>query len=387
MEQFVTSDFKLGIIAGGQLGKMLIQAASKWDVTTFVLDPDADCPSSSICNQFVEGDFKDFETVYNFGQLVDLLTYEVESINVEALQKLKQEGKRIYPDPDALTIIQDKGLQKAFYRDHNIASAEFELYNSKEDIIAALDNGIIEAPFVQKARKGGYDGRGVAVINTKEDTHKLLDCPSVVERKIDFSKELAVIVNQNTSGDIACFPAVEMEFNPNTNLVEKLICPAFIDEEIKEKATALAKQVIKSYDLYGTLAVELFLDKHNKLWVNEVAPRPHNSGHHTIESVFTSQYEQHLRSILDFPLGSTQLKIPSSMINLLGEPGHEGPVKYEGLEESMAIEGVNVHLYGKKQTRPHRKMGHVTVISSTIEEAMQKADQVMRTLKVKAWKK
>jgi len=384
MEQLVTSDFKLGIIAGGQLGKMLVLAASNWDVKTFILDTDGHCPASTCCTQFVKGNQLDYDAVIRFGGMVDMITFEIENINIEALQKLKAEGKKIFPDPDALAIIQDKGLQKEFYQNNKIPSPQFFLFKNKAEIIAASEAGAITFPFVQKLRKGGYDGKGVAIIHSLNDLKNLLEGASLVEKLVEIQTEISVIVARNRKGEIKCFPVVEMEFN-EANLVEKLICPSSLEENILQQANEIATQLIASFNLCGILAVEMFVDKNNVVWVNEIAPRPHNSGHHTIESVITSQYEQLLRAIFNFPLGSTQLKMPSVMINLLGEPNYEGPVKYEGLTDCLGIEGVKIHLYGKKITKPYRKMGHITILASSIEEAKNKAGIVKQKLKVKSW--
>ena len=384
MEQLVTSDFKLGIIAGGQLGKMLVLAASNWDVKTFILDTDEHCPASTCCSGFVKGNQLDYDDVLRFGRMVDMITFEIENVNIEALRKLKAEGKKIFPDPEAMAVIQDKGLQKEFYQIHKIPSPEFFLFKNKNEIISASESGMLAFPFVQKLRKGGYDGKGVSIINSQNNLKNLLEGASIVEKLIEIKTEISVIVARNQKGEIKCFPAVEMEFN-EVNLVEKLICPSSLNEDILRHANELATQIISAFKLSGLLAVEMFLDKNNVIWVNEIAPRPHNSGHHTIESVITSQYEQLLRAIFNFPLGSTRLKIPSVMINLLGEPNNEGAVKYEGLTECMGIEGVKIHLYGKKQTKPFRKMGHVTVLAASVEEAKMKASLVKQKLKVKAW--
>jgi 5-(carboxyamino)imidazole ribonucleotide synthase len=384
MEQLVTSDFKLGIIAGGQLGKMLVLAASNWDVKTFILDSDDHCPASTCCTGFVKGNQLDFDSVIRFGGMVDMITFEIENVNIEALQKLKAEGKKIFPDPDALAIIQDKGLQKEFYQKNNIPSPQFSLFKNKNEIITVAQNGDLTFPFVQKLRKGGYDGKGVVIINSKADFENLLEGASLVEDQVEIQTEISVIVARNNKGEIKCFPVVEMEFN-EANLVEKLICPSSLDEKIIQQANEIAIEIINSFKLCGLLAVEMFVDKNNLVWVNEIAPRPHNSGHHTIESVITSQYEQLLRAIFNFPLGSTQIKMPSVMINLLGEPGFEGTVRYEGLTDCMNIEGVKIHLYGKKITKPYRKMGHVTVIATSIEEAKKKAEIVKQKLKVMSW--
>lgn len=384
MEQLVTSDFKLGIIAGGQLGKMLVLAASNWDVKTCILDTDEHCPASTCCTQFVKGNQLDYDTVIRFGCMVDMITFEIENVNIEALQKLKAQGKKIFPDPDALAIIQDKGLQKEFYKNNKIPSPQFFLFKNKAEIIVASQAGEITFPFVQKLRKGGYDGKGVSIIHSRNHLKNLLEGPSLVEKLIEIQTEISVIVARNLKGEIKCFPVVEMEFN-EANLVEKLVCPSSLNEKILQQANEIATQLIASFNLCGILAVEMFVDKNNVVWVNEIAPRPHNSGHHTIESVITSQYEQLLRAIFNFPLGSTQLKMPSIMINLLGEPNYEGPVKYEGLTDCLGIEGVKIHLYGKKITKPYRKMGHVTILATSIEEAKKKAGIVKQKLKVKSW--
>jgi len=382
MERLVTSSFKLGIIAGGQLGKMLIQEASKWDVVTYVMDPDEACPARTIASHFVRGSNLDFDAVYQFGKMVDLLTCEIENINIEALQKLKSEGHRILPDPDVLELIQDKGSQKEFYRLNNIPTAPFEMYDSPEDIRKEIEKGMITFPFVQKLRKGGYDGRGVAVIHHEGELQRLLDGPSVVEQKVEIEKEIAVIAARNKKGEIKCYPVVEMVFDPQANLVDKLICPSTITPAQSEKAMLMARELIELLQMQGLLAVEFFIDSRGEVIVNEMAPRTHNSGHHTIESIITSQFEQQLRAIFDLPLGSTMLKLPAVMINILGSEGYEGPVKYEGLTESMAIDGVKFHLYGKKITKPYRKMGHITVLSLTLESAMKKAEKVKQLVKV-----
>jgi 5-(carboxyamino)imidazole ribonucleotide synthase len=385
MAPIITSEFRLGIIAGGQLGKMLVLAASNWDVKTVVLDADEHCPASTCCSNFVKGSQLNYDDVIRFGNSVDMITFEIENVNIAALKQLKSEGKKIFPDPDTLEIIQDKGLQKAFFQNHNIPSSEFLLLDNKAEILKAIETETISYPFVQKLRKGGYDGRGVAIIRTPTDDHQILPGASVIEKRIDIQKEIAVIVARNHSGAIKCFPIVEMEFIEGANLVEQLNCPAALPEAIIRQANEIAVQLISAFNMCGLLAVEMFVDQANQVWVNEVAPRPHNSGHHTIESILTSQYEQMLRAIFNFPLGSTQMLMPSVMINLLGEPDFEGAVKYEGLEECLGIEGVKVHLYGKKITKPFRKMGHVTILSETLDEAKEKANIVKQKLKVVAW--
>ncbi|MFZ6037766.1 MAG: 5-(carboxyamino)imidazole ribonucleotide synthase [Bacteroidota bacterium] len=386
MEKIVTSNLKLGIIAGGQLGKMLIQEASKWDLVTYVLDNDENCPAKSIASFYIKGSNIDFDSVYQFGKMVDILTFEIENVNIEALKKLKSEGLKIVPEPEILELIQDKGLQKEFYKNNGIPTSAFKIYESKATILKGIDKGEINLPFVQKLTKGGYDGHGVAVINSKNDLIKILSGVSVIEEKVEIEKEISVIVARNRKGEIKSFPVVEMYFDPIANLVDELICPALITVEQSEKAVNLASEIIELLNMEGLLAVEFFIDSKGEVIVNEVAPRPHNSGHHTIESIITSQFEQHLRAVLNLPLGSTKIKLPSVMINILGADGYEGPVIYEGLSESLAIDGVKIHLYGKKITKPNRKMGHVTIMSSSINCALKKAEKVKQLISVKSWK-
>lgn len=386
MEKIVTSNLKLGIIAGGQLGKMLIQEASKWDLVTYVLDNDENCPARSIASYYIKGSNIDFDSVYQFGKMVDILTFEIENVNIEALKKLKSEGLKIVPEPEILELIQDKGLQKEFYKNNGIPTSAFKIYESKATILNGIDKGEINLPFVQKLTKGGYDGHGVTVINSKNDLTKLLSGVSVIEEKVEIEKEISVIVARNRKGEIKSFPVVEMYFDPIANLVDELICPASITVEQSEKAVNIASEIIELLNMEGLLAVEFFIDSKGEVIVNEVAPRPHNSGHHTIESIITSQFEQHLRAILNLPLGSTKIKLPSVMINILGADGYEGPVIYEGLSESLAIDGVKIHLYGKKITKPNRKMGHVTIMSSSINCALKKAEKVKQLITVKSCK-
>ncbi len=381
---YISTDFKLGIIAGGQLGKMMALAASNLDLTTYVMDTEQEAPASSVCKHFFIGDYSNYQDVYDFGKKVDLLTLELEHVNIEALLQLKKEGKEIHPDPDKLKIIQDKGLQKQHFKTHQLPSSAFSLYESKEEILKAILKNELQFPFVQKSRTLGYDGKGVIVIQKKEDLENLLDVPSMIEGMVVIEKELSVIVARNKKGAISYYPPVEMIFNKDGNLVDMLLCPANISKELAEKSVALAIKTIESFNICGLLAVELFLDGQNEIWINEVAPRPHNSGHHTIESSYTSQYEQHLRAVLDFPLGSTEMMSPSVMLNLLGEKGYKGPVIYEGIEKCLAVEGAKFHIYGKKQTKPLRKMGHVTVLDKSIEKALSKANYIKENLKIKA---
>ena len=382
IEKLVTSDLKLGVIAGGQLGKMLVQEASRWDIASYVLDPDEDCSAHNVANVYVKGDFKDFNDVYAFGKQVDILTYELEDINIEALQKLKSEGIQVLPDPDTLALIQDKGLQKEFYAKHEMPTSPFKCYENRQEIEQAIRSGELTYPFVQKLRKGGYDGHGVSLIKGSENT--LLDGASMIEDTVEIDKEIAVIAARNANGEVRCFPAVEMSFNENTNLVEEIFCPANISLSQEKVAEVLAKEIIENLDMVGLLAVEFFIDTKGQILINEVAPRPHNSGHHTIDSAVTSQLKQLLRAILNLPLGSTALTTASVMLNLLGEAGHTGSVYYEGFAECMAIDGVKIHLYGKKMTRPSRKMGHVTIVGNTVAEARIKAEKVKTIIKVKS---
>ncbi|MEO8795322.1 MAG: 5-(carboxyamino)imidazole ribonucleotide synthase [Daejeonella sp.] len=373
-------DLQLGILGGGQLGRMLIQEAINFNVTTWVLDPDKDAPCKHLCDHFKVGSLTDYETVYNFGKHVDLLTIEIEKVNVDALEKLEQEGKLVYPQSRVIRLIQDKGLQKQFFKENNIPTAPFQVINSKADLI----NTTFIFPFIQKLRKDGYDGRGVQKLGSQEDLTKAFTAPSIIEELIDFDKELAVIVSRNEDGEVKTFPCVEMEFNPEMNLVEFLISPSTLDFEILQRADELAISIANSLKIVGVLAVELLLTKTGELLVNELAPRPHNSGHQTIEGNYTSQYDQHLRAIFNLPLGDTRSITNAVMINLLGEKGYEGSAEYEGLNEVLKLDGVYVHLYGKKITKPFRKMGHVTILDDDREKAIEKARFVQETIKVKA---
>jgi len=381
MKNCFSTGFKIGILGGGQLGKMLIQAASAWDIDIYVLDPTDDCPASKLATKFVKGDFKDYESVYNFGKLVDLITIEIEHVNTDALLRLKEEGTTIYPDPQTLKIIQDKGKQKNFFKDNNLKSANYKIYQDHEAILSDIEEGKLNLPFVQKVCRFGYDGRGVQLVNRKKDLDNLLKGQSIVEDLVDIGKELSVIVCRNKFGEIKTYDPFEMEFNKNANIVEYLISPARIEKNSRQIAIDLAEKTIKAFELVGILAVEMFLDKDHNILINEVAPRPHNSGHHTIETALTSQYEQHIRAIMGLPLGSTDLMINSVMVNILGEDGFSGNVVYEGLDKCIKLDGVKVHIYGKKQTKPFRKMGHVTIIDKNIDNALKKADIVKHTLR------
>ena len=378
----LNSDFKLGILGGGQLGKMLALAASNWDLNTWMLDTSKNFPAGNVCTHFVEGNFKDYDDVLNFGRQVDVLSIEIESVNADALIQLKKEGKIIHPDPHQLKIIKDKGLQKEFYNQKNLPTSPFQFFENKEEIKKAIKNKNLKLPFVQKARTDGYDGKGVAVIKEIIDIEKLLDCKSIVEPLVDIQKEIAVIVARNTSGEVKAFPIVEMEFNPIANLVEYLICPSNISPTLSEKAKEIAIETIEAFDLCGLLAVEMFLTNDNEILINEVAPRPHNSGHHTIDSCVTSQFQQHLRAVLNLPLGETSIQTPAVMVNLLGHPDYTGHAIYQNIEKCMIVEGAKFHLYGKKITKPFRKMGHATVVDSDLESAIAKAKFINETLNI-----
>jgi 5-(carboxyamino)imidazole ribonucleotide synthase len=373
------NNLKLGILGGGQLGRMLLQKAADYNISNSVLDPDADAPCKFISDEFIVGDFKDYQTVYEFGKKVDVLTIEIEHVNADALEALEKEGVKVYPQSHIVRLVQDKGAQKIFYRTNSIPTAEFHLIENK----LQLTDQKSFLPYVQKLRRGGYDGRGVQVMKSESDFEKGFDSPSVLEKYIPFQKEISVIVARNESGEIKTFPVVEMEFNAEANLVEFLFSPSNIKDEIAKKAEAIAKKIAADSKIVGVLAVEMFVTKDGEVLVNEMAPRPHNSGHHTIEANITSQYEQHLRAILNLPLGSTKIISPAVMVNLLGEKNHTGAAMYDGLDKALAMEGVYIHLYGKKNTKPFRKMGHVTCVADTIEDALQKAKKVQQVLKVR----
>lgn len=373
-------DLKLGILGGGQLGRMLIQESINFNITSYVLDPDKHAPCKDLCEKFVQGSLTDYETVYNFGKQVDLLTIEIEKVNVDALEQLENDGIQVYPQSRVIRLIQDKGIQKQFFKENNIPTAAFRLFKNKEEILSAD----LPFPYIQKLRRDGYDGRGVNVIKNKSDLEKAFTEPSLVEDMIDFDKELSVIVARNIDGETKTFPCVEMEFNPEANLVEYLISPSTLNPETLRKADKLAIKVAEDLNIVGILAVELFLSKTGEILVNEIAPRPHNSGHQTIEGNYTSQYEQMLRAIFNLPLGDTRTLGNAVMINLLGEKGYEGPAEYEGLNDILKMEGVYIHLYGKKITKPFRKMGHVTIMDDDRAKAIEKARLVQKIIKVKS---
>lgn len=379
---YFSSDFKLGILGGGQLGKMLLFDTRKFDIQTAVLDPSDEAPCKIACNHFVQGDLMDFETVYNFGKQVDVLTFEIELVNLEALEKLENEGKKVYPSPKTLKLIQNKGIQKEFYAKNNIPTAPFEKFENLENLKSAVTSSAVEMPFVWKCTEFGYDGNGVKVIRQASDLDLLPNVECIAEEMVAFKNELAVIVCQNPSGEIKTYPVVEMEFHPEANQVEYVICPARIGENVAQKAREIALEVSKKFNHVGLLAVEMFQTQDDEILVNEVAPRPHNSGHYSIEASYTSQFENHLRAILDLPLGNTESKVAGIMVNLVGAEGFSGDVIYENIETILGWNGVTPHIYGKKQTRPFRKMGHVTIVNEDITVARKIAEDVKNTIRV-----
>jgi len=370
----------LGIIGGGQLGRMVIQSAINYNVDIHILDPDPNTPCKDIAAKFVQGKLTDFDAVYNFGKDCDVITIEIEHVNTEALTQLEKEGKKVFPQPHIIKLIQDKREQKQFYLKNNISTAEFILTDSKAEVQRHLDF----LPAVNKLGKEGYDGRGVQVILDEADMQKAFEAPSLLEKLVDFEKEIAVIVARNERGEMTAFPPVECVFHPVANLVEFLFSPAEISGSISAQAIETAQSVIQKLDMVGLLAVEMFVTREGKILVNEIAPRPHNSGHHTIEANFTSQFEQHLRSVMNMPLGDTGIRSAAAMVNLLGEDGYTGEAMVEGLDEALSEKGIYIHLYGKKITKPFRKMGHVTILEEDIEELKNKAKKYKDRIKIKA---
>ncbi|MDF5690531.1 5-(carboxyamino)imidazole ribonucleotide synthase [Aquirufa aurantiipilula] len=377
--EFMYQDLpKIGLLGGGQLGRMLLQAGIDLDFQISCLDPDPEAPCQRLAHEFTQGSFQDFDTVYLFGQSQDLISIEIEHVNIDALEKLASEGKQVYPQPHLLRMIQDKRTQKQFFQQYGFPTADFRLIESREEINQHLDF----LPAYQKLGKGGYDGKGVQLIADATQIAEGFDAPGLLEKAVDFEKELAVIVARNIHGEVKAFPAVEMVFHPVQNLVEFLISPAAISEEIEAQAVDIATRLIEEMKMVGLLAVEMFLTKDGQVLINEIAPRPHNSGHQTIRANATSQYEQHLRAIAGLPLGDTSTTVFAGMLNLLGEAGYTGKVKYEGLAEALAIPGVFPFLYGKKITKPFRKMGHVSIIGESREEVEEKANQVKKIIRV-----
>ena len=379
---YFSSDFKLGILGGGQLGKMLLYNTRKFDIQTYVLDPSNEAPSRMACNVFEQGDLMDFDTVYKFGKQVDVLTIEIENVNVAALEKLENEGTKVHPSSKTLRRIQNKATQKLFYQDHNLPTAPFSRFAYVSEIEDAIDNGGVTLPFVWKAAQFGYDGNGVKIVRSLADLKDLPKGECIAEQLVPFKNELAVIVSRSATGETKTYPVVEMEFHPEANQVEYVICPARISEDVAKKAQEVALKASKAFDHVGLLAVELFQTEDDKILINEVAPRPHNSGHQTIEASYTSQFEQHIRAILGLPLGKTDNKVASVMVNLVGAEGYTGQVHYKNIESIMAMDGVTPHIYGKKETRPFRKMGHVTIVDQDLSTARHIAEEVKKSIKV-----
>ena len=375
-------DHKIGILGGGQLGKMLAIEAANWHLPIYILDQDQQFPAVPYAPFFQAGDFKNFDDVVQFGKKVDILTIEIEQINVDALFYLENEGVKVYPKPSTVKVIQDKGLQKMFYQERDIPTAGFQLFDDGKEILEALKSKQISFPFVQKSRKDGYDGKGVVVVSNENDITNLLDCPSIIEERINIKTEISILVARSASGELIHYEPVEQHFNQEANLVSFLICPAELDKSTLSKMNEIASVIAIDLDLVGLLAIEFFLDENDGIFVNEVAPRPHNSGHHTQNSCETSQFEQHLRAILDLPLGSTRQHSIGAMVNIVGEPGFAGKTKYVGIEECMKIEGAHLHLYGKTETRPFRKMGHINIADKDRKKVLENIDKIKSTLRV-----
>ena len=372
-----SKEFKIGVLGGGQLGRMLIQEAINLNLHIHIMDPDQNAPCASIAQTFTCGAITDFDAVMEFGKDKNLITVEIENVNIEALEMLEKSGVQVYPQPHVLKIIKDKGTQKQFYKKNGIPTSPFVIFDSAQELM----NASIELPAVQKLRTGGYDGKGVQIL---KDAKSSFDAPHLIENLIDFEKEISIIVARNDKGQISTFPSVECEFNPEAHLVEFLFSPAEISQEIENKAKEIASDLIEKIDMVGILAVEMFLTKSGDILVNEIAPRPHNSGHHTIECCETSQFAQHLRAILSLPLGSTALIQPGAMINLLGEKGHTGTAIYGGLSDLLDHDNVFPHLYGKEQTKPFRKMGHVTITGKTLKEVKETAEKIKDIIQITA---
>ncbi|QXP77844.1 MULTISPECIES: 5-(carboxyamino)imidazole ribonucleotide synthase [Winogradskyella] len=379
---YFSSNFKLGILGGGQLGKMMLYDTRKFDIYTCVIDPSPEAPSRLACDEFTIGDLMDYQTVIDFGKKVDVLTFEIENVNVDALETLEKEGVKVFPSSKTLRTIHNKATQKLFYRDNDIPTAEFSRFAYTSEIDEAVDNGGLSYPFVWKSARFGYDGTGVKVVRSLVDLSDLPNVECITEKLIPFKNELAVIVARNEKGDVKTYPVVEMEFHPEANQVEYVICPARIPDAIAKKAEAVALKVASTFKHVGLLAVEMFQTENDEILVNEVAPRPHNSGHYSIEASYTSQFEQQIRCVLGLPLGNTESKVAGVMVNLVGAEGHTGNVVYKNIENILAMHGVTPHIYGKKQTRPFRKMGHVTIVNEDIAVARKIAEQVKQTIEV-----
>ena len=380
---YFSSDFKLGILGGGQLGKMLLQVTSRLSIKTNILDPSKDSPCKNLCNEFEIGNLMDFDSVYQFGKKCDLVTFEIEHVNIEALEKLESEGTKVYPSSKTLKIIQNKNLQKQFFIDNNIPTSDFWYFKSPKDFKNSFHKNQISFPCVWKKTKFGYDGYGVEIIKSIKQIDNLPNEEFIIEEFIPFEKELATTIVRNNSGDIQIFPLVQMDFNKESNQVEYVVCPAQVNREIKDLANALAMKVSKSFKHVGLLAIEMFLTKDNKILINEVAPRPHNSAHYSIEACENSQFQQHINSILNLKLGSCKSNSNAIIVNLVGEKGYSGPVIYQGIEKAMEQSNVSVHIYGKSNTKPNRKMGHVTITDENLKNGLKKAKSIKNLIKVK----
>lgn len=379
---YFSSNFKLGILGGGQLGKMILNDTRKFDIYTCVLDNSEEAPCKLASNEFYLGDLMDYDAVYNFGKQVDVLTFEIENVNVDALEALEKEGVKVYPSSKTLRTIQNKATQKLFYVNHNLPTAPFSRFAYTSEIKDAINHGGLTLPFVWKSAQFGYDGTGVKIVKSVSDLEHLPNVECIAENLVPFKNELAVIVVRTPSGDTKTYPVVEMEFHPEANQVEYVICPARIDDAVAKKAQDIALKASEAFSHVGLLAVEMFQTEDDHILINEVAPRPHNSGHQTIEASYTSQFEQHLRAILDLPLGRTDSKVGGVMVNLVGAEGYTGDVVYENIDKIMNMDGVTPHIYGKKQTRPFRKMGHVTIVNEDLNEARKVAEAVKKAIKV-----
>ncbi|MBE7169701.1 MAG: 5-(carboxyamino)imidazole ribonucleotide synthase [Williamsia sp.] len=369
---------KAGILGGGQLGRMLLQQAANYPVETYVLENDPQCPSAHLCHHFVQGNIQDFDDVLRFGKTLDVITIEIETVNIDALEELEKGGVKIIPRPAVVRMIKNKIRQKAFYKEHHIPSPEFLVVNNRQE----LQDHLSFLPAVQKLGEGGYDGRGVQVLQHAGELDKGFEAPSVLEKMVDIKKEIAVIIGINEQGETAVFPPVEMVFDPELNLLDYQICPANLSASLLQKIESVASGLVKQFESPGLFAVELFVDQRDEVWVNETAPRVHNSGHHTIEANQTSQFDLLWRILLGYPLGKTGLVSCSAMVNLIGQPGYSGAARYSGLPEVMAMEGAYVHVYGKKQTKPGRKMGHVTFLGESPELVSGKAQAAKKMLQV-----
>ena len=369
---------KIGILGGGQLGRMLLQAAANYPVETFLMENDSEAPAAHLCHHFTKGNITDYDDVYRFGKNLDAITIEIENVNADALEKLESEGVKIYPCVQTLKIIQNKIAQKEFYRQHQIPTSEFIITEKIDDI----KSNASFLPCVHKLASGGYDGKGVQIINTIEDAEKGFDAPAVLEKKIRIKQEISIIVAVSNNKETTLYPPVDMVFDNDLNLLSYQISPADIPEKVLWKAEAIALNVVKKSNSPGIFAVEMFSDAEDNVFVNEIAPRVHNSGHHTIEGNYSSQFDMLWRIMLDYPLGNTEPILSSALVNLVGEEGHKGEVKYEGLDKVLAMDNVFVHIYGKKETKPGRKMGHVTILSNEKQELLHKANQIRYALRV-----